>query len=947
MAQPVWITPAGNLGVIPEGVFYQTAMLADTATIDTATCTATSATTDRITCNSTADIWPGLNVMFSGTVFGGVDIYTRYFVLEVINDTQFTIAAAERDTSPIALTTASGSMTATFNQHVYFYLQAGQLPPGIQVSDNGLIVGIPKAMASIQGVPYDVSADVTSKFTIRAYTQKPLNNTYVVDRIAERTFSLTVTGQDAPEFITPAGQIATYYDGSLVNGLQIEYTDTDPADNVTIRLVAGTLPPGLSINNKGLISGFVEPAAPIDATAGYSRDGQGYSEYSFDFITQSVNTNYEFVLEVTDGKANNLRTFFIEVYSRNSLTADTTQFTADDTFITADVTPVRPPILLTPEGSIGTTRSDNFFAFKFDGIDLDGDQFEYVIDQQDSSIELLDLRLDRNTGWLYGYIPDLGLTEQTVDFSIRLFKKDNPSVFSQNYDFSITVIGFIDQNITWLTPSNLGTIDNGSTSTLYVAAVNASGISLSYRLESGSDSSLPQGLTLLPSGAIAGRVSFDTFALDGGTTTFDVTNNDLAITGEVTETTFDMKHSFTVEAYGGGGSISVFKDFSITVNRAYNQPYDNLYIQAMPPENDRSLVTNLLQNQDIIPSDLLYRPDDPNFGRAQQVVYWHAYGLTASTYADYVSSLYENHYWKNLVLGKIETAQALDDAGNVIYEVVYSRVVDDLVNSAGESVSKQVLLPYTVDDDVNVVYPNSLPNMRDQVIDTVGQISNILPRWMLSKQANGRVLGFTPAWVIAYTKPGKSGQVAYNINTQFNNQLNVVDFKVDRYELDKLLSRNWDPVTDHWIPTPPQATTFDINPHYQLPEPNDSSFVFVGGTGYAVGDRILIEGSQVGGEDDANDIIITVVTVDGSGTIETATAVGTAPLLTVGDVYYNVSGTNITGTGTGATWDIITVGEDPTIFDGNSLQFISPVDNYSNSTAYDKYLVFPKRTILG
>jgi type I restriction enzyme M protein len=23
MAQPVWITPAGNLGVIPEGVFYQ------------------------------------------------------------------------------------------------------------------------------------------------------------------------------------------------------------------------------------------------------------------------------------------------------------------------------------------------------------------------------------------------------------------------------------------------------------------------------------------------------------------------------------------------------------------------------------------------------------------------------------------------------------------------------------------------------------------------------------------------------------------------------------------------------------------------------------------------------------------------------------------------------------------------------------------------------------
>jgi hypothetical protein len=36
-----------------------------------------------------------------------------------------------------------------------------------------------------------------------------------------------------------------------------------------------------------------------------------------------------------------------------------------------------------------------------------------------------------------------------------------------------------------------------------------------------------------------------------------------------------------------------------------------------------------------------------------------------------------------------------------------------------------------------------------------------------------------------------------------------------------------------------------------------------------------------------------------------------------------------------------------TTFDGGSLQFIAPVDMYSNTTAYDKYLVFPKRTILG
>jgi len=35
-----------------------------------------------------------------------------------------------------------------------------------------------------------------------------------------------------------------------------------------------------------------------------------------------------------------------------------------------------------------------------------------------------------------------------------------------------------------------------------------------------------------------------------------------------------------------------------------------------------------------------------------------------------------------------------------------------------------------------------------------------------------------------------------------------------------------------------------------------------------------------------------------------------------------------------------------TIFDANSMQFIDPVDMYSTTQEYDKYLVFPKRNIL-
>jgi hypothetical protein len=149
MAQPIWITPAGSLGTIPEGIFYQTNMLADTATITTVTCTATSSATNLITCDSTANIWPGLNLIFSGGLFGGVSPSVRYFVLAVPDSTHFSIAPFEYSTTPIALTNGSGSMTATFNQHVLFTIQAGSLPSGIQIADNGLIEGVPKAVASM------------------------------------------------------------------------------------------------------------------------------------------------------------------------------------------------------------------------------------------------------------------------------------------------------------------------------------------------------------------------------------------------------------------------------------------------------------------------------------------------------------------------------------------------------------------------------------------------------------------------------------------------------------------------------------------------------------------------------------------------------------------------------------------------------------------------------
>jgi hypothetical protein len=233
----------------------------------------------------------------------------------------------------------------------------------------------------------------------------------------------------------------------------------------------------------------------------------------------------------------------------------------------------------------------------------------------------------------------------------------------------------------------------------------------------------------------------------------------------------------------------------------------------MPPLEDRDLLDSLLLNRDVIPVKHIYRPDDANFGSAKRVIYQHAFGLSPATIEEYFAALETNHFNKRITLGELKTARALDDDENVVYEVVYSQLVDDAVNQEYESVAKEVPISAPAIHDgveVNSVYTNSLENMREQVVDQIGQQSKVLPRWMLSKQENGEVLGFTPAWVIAYTKPEKSELIKYNIEQFFGTQLNLIDFEIDRYTLDSRMSQDWDLTEQQW--TPAESTTFDREP---------------------------------------------------------------------------------------------------------------------------------------
>jgi hypothetical protein len=1081
-----WLTPAGNLGWIPDSIFYQTTLFAETPQLGEITITHTEVATNVITCNSTQGMASKQNIQFYGTAFGGLVAGTHYFVDQIISATEFTISDTPFESrEPIQLSTASGSMTGKFFQAVYYVIVAGELPPGVQCALNGVVSGVPNALASVQGVPLPVGANKNFKWTVQAYTEKIVNGVEVRDRINDRTFNITIVVSPGPNFITPQGQIGTYYDSDEVD-FQFQFNEPYELDTTYVELVDGQLPGGLTLTPAGRLVGYIQPTPDITALPGYDQPGTPYDQNPYDFLARFLSKNYQFTLRVTNNKKSQLRTFSIFVYSRDQMSADDNVLVDNNTFITADETRERAPFIKNSEPSnLGIYRSENYFAYQFIGEDYDTTDITYAVSVNEGFGLPPGLGLDPVSGWYYGYIPDQGTTETTYSFNVSVYQSNpvTPSVVCQSasgntitvegtsqlvsgqplvfasdfagldagtiyyvntvisssaitnttviniqgqtltntttassatlaiectatsastnyltcfstdlfevgqpivftgtafgnvstsaqtvyyvqsifsstefsiattptaanpvqlttdsgsilanmivssrlYPFNLTITGAVDAEVTWITPSDstayyatingvstlvhdLGVIDNGSTSRFYVEAENRGGRTLAYRLKSGVYNELPQGLTLLPSGEIAGRVSFDTFSLDLGTTTFDRSlelNRDLASLG----TTFDSTFVFTVNAYapedtqiiykvagvtvnaggtgysgislptiefstpigasavqaqagnvtvsggaittvdvanagdgytslatvtvtqgfGGSGAnltavmeasgsrdvVSVFRTCSIRVYRRYNRPYQNLYIRAMPPPDDRDLVRELLDNDEILVPEYLYRPDDPNFGKSTQVTYYHAFGLAPDTLDRYVDSLYENHYYKTLTLGEINTAQAIDPVtGEVVYEVVYSKIIDSLVNAAGESVAKIVNLPYSIIDPadgstiITQVYPNSLIDMRNQVIDVVGQVSTALPLWMVSKQPNGRVLGFTTAWIIAYTKPGRSKQIAYFINRYYGEQLNRVDFGVDRYILDRTLSKNWDTETQRWTPAA-NLTTFD------------------------------------------------------------------------------------------------------------------------------------------
>jgi hypothetical protein len=334
------------------------------------------------------------------------------------------------------------------------------------------------------------------------------------------------------------------------------------------------------------------------------------------------------------------------------------------------------------------------------------------------------ISIDPYSGWILGYIPAQTINRVDYSFDITAAKQIDAQAYNRTKSFKLTVLGDLYNTINWITPTDLGTIENGKVSSLSVQAVNTRGRSLFYNLFG--KFRLPQGLKLTPNGLIIGRISFEMFNLDLGTTTIDGGNTGFSI---------DSVYTFTIAASDIDQTVGATQTFTLRVVRANNVPYENLYLKALPTTEQRTQFLNLIQNRKVFPLDLIYRNEDPFFGLARDIKTLFLPGLAPRSLSDYADAVMTNHYNKRILFGDVKSAVVLDDFFKPKYEVVYVEILDENTNSLGQSpadlISAAIKNPYlaytyanNTDEDepissFNNIYPNSFGNMKNVMVSLI------------------------------------------------------------------------------------------------------------------------------------------------------------------------------------------------------------------------------------
>jgi hypothetical protein len=349
--------------------------------------------------------------------------------------------------TPSWITTAGFLFTATelvstatalvaSGTNISYTLLSGSLPSGLLLSSTGTVYGTPTAVVNT----------TTNKFVVRA------TNTLGV---ADRTFTVDVTGRDDPIWVTPSGflTVGVHQENYALDKQWVDYqlsaTATEAPAGTTIAYYipnnGGRLPPGLSMDRSGRITGYIDDTLTYDSfisdTGGY--DDESYDSYTYDHdrvdplvvsgaTTPGIPKIYRFKVVATDGITNSERTFKIIVASTEILynTKGNTSATTAMTSTGAIVDPLAIYSLQSMQWlngtDLGVIRAGNNYQIPvtvYDPAPYVG-TITYSIITGSSVVSNLPegLSLDTEKGYIYGYIPYQPAYTRTYSISVKASK---------------------------------------------------------------------------------------------------------------------------------------------------------------------------------------------------------------------------------------------------------------------------------------------------------------------------------------------------------------------------------------------------------------------------------------------------------------------------------------------------------------------------------------------
>ena len=573
-------------------------------------------------------------------------------------------------------------------------LISGNLPKGMRL--NGII---------IEGTPLEVARNTIYRFVVRA----TLN-----DEVQDRTYNIEVQGPDEPQWITKPdlldiGSNGTFY---ILDSTPVEYqfevidNDTSSGQVLTYFLGAdsGELPPGITLTRDGRLIGVVDPVLALEknARSGFYDEtqfdrnpydfsiasAQGFDSFYYDItiydfatptqVPKKLNRFYQFTISVTDGDTTAQRTFRIYVVGDDFLRADNTIMQVGSGIFSADNTHIRTPIWLTPS-DLGVRRANNYITLFLDIIDpnsLTGyTYYELKTTNDDGSTSALPpgMQLDAQTGEVSGLVPYQPAVTREYKFTVNAVRVTGGSAESTETQktFKVLLLGEVNSNINWVTPSDLGDINSNFLSTLSVVATSdVPDAFVLYSVESGT---LPPGLELAYDGEIIGKINNFGSADSVGLTVFDSANLNL----DGNTTSVDRTYTFTVKAQDHFGYSAITRTFTIDISDPDDKLYSNIYFSPLLKQEQRTTFNNFVRDVSIFPTENIYRPNDPEFGLTRDIKLLVYSGIESKLADQYVAASALTTKRKNYKIGDLKTAVAkVPGTNDIVYEVVYLDIKD-------------------------------------------------------------------------------------------------------------------------------------------------------------------------------------------------------------------------------------------------------------------------------